>query len=215
MRTTDGRAVTHVVFDIGGVLISHARTWGEAHRRTTLPWDDYLASEEFHIATRDSVHDHMSGRITPEEWYATAAALSRGRLTEEGARLVLEAWLFDEYPGVGDVIEAVHAAGRITATLSNTNPVHWRQLLQWSPTMRRIQHPHASHLLGATKPDRAIFAAFERATGFDGAGVLFFDDLQENVETARAYGWRAELIDHTGDPAAQLRDHLAGHGVVR
>jgi putative hydrolase of the HAD superfamily len=202
------------VFDIGGVLISHARSWGDAQRRTSLPWDDYLDSPEFHLATRESVYDHMSGRITSDEWYARTAALSGGRLTEEGARLVLEAWLFDEYPGVHDVIEAIHRAGRTTATLSNTNPVHWAQMLDQFPILSRIQHPHASHLLGASKPDRAIFEAFEASTGFSREGILFFDDLQENVDTALAYGWRAELIDHTGDPAGQLRQHLARHGVL-
>lgn len=205
--------VTHVVFDLGGVLVSHVRSWREAHERTTAPWDDYYDTPEFLELTRPSVLDHMSGRITPDQWYATMESLTAGRLSPEHCRLVLEAWLYGDYPGVADVIDDIHAAGRITATLSNTNPVHWEHQLEHSEALRRVQHRHASHLLGAIKPDPEIFHVFERTTGFDRRGIVFFDDLEENVFAARDAGWRAELVDHTGDTAAQLRDHLAHHGV--
>lgn len=210
------RAIQHVVFDIGGVLMGHVRTWGEAYERLALPADAYLDSAEWAEATRESVVAHMSGRIAPDAWCEEVARLSQGRLTPVQARTVLEAWLDEEdYPGVAEVIEAIHAAGRNTATLSNTNPVHWEQMLSGrSPALGLIQFPHASHLLGATKPELAIYQAFEQATGFARAEVLFFDDLEENVATALEFGWHAEVIDHTGDPAAQLREHLARYGVV-
>ena len=214
MAETPGE-VRHVVFDLGGVLIGHVRSWREAHERTSLPWDDHFASPEFFEATRPSVIAHMSGRIAPEEWYAEVARISQGRLAPDDARLVLEAWLYGDYPGVCEVVEAIHAAGRTTATLSNTNPVHWTQAMAASAVLQMIRHPHASHLLGEVKPDRAIFEAFERETGFARPEVLFFDDLEENVAAATDFGWRAELIDHTGDTAAQLRAHLGRHGVLR
>lgn len=209
----DGAPVTHVVFDLGGVLLSHVRSWREAHERTIAPWDDHFESVEFATALRPTVMDHMAGRLTPEEWYATVEALTEGRLSAEHCRLVLEAWLYEDYPGVTEVIDEIHAAGRVTATLSNTNPVHWEQALGFSEALRRIQHPHASHLLGAVKPDREIFEVFERTTGFGREGLIFFDDLEENVLAARDAGWRAEHIDHAGNPAEQLREILRRYGV--
>jgi len=205
--------VTHVVFDLGGVLLSHVRSWREAHERTSVPWDDHYDTPEFMAVTRPSVMDHMAGRLTPDEWYAAMVDLSGGRLRPEHTRAVLEAWLYEDYPGVTDVIDDIHAAGRVTATLSNTNPVHWEQALAISEALRRVQHQHASHLLGAVKPDREIFEVFERTTGFERAGIVFFDDLEENVHAARDAGWRAEHIDPLGDTAAQLRAHLGRHGV--
>ena len=65
------------------------------------------------------------------------------------------------------------------------------------------------------KPDREIFKVFERTTGFAGSGIVFFDDIEENVLAARDAGWRAEHTDNTGDTAAQLREHLGWHGVWR
>lgn len=206
--------IQHVVFDIGGVLVGHVRSWREAHERTPVPWDDYFDSPDFFGATRASVMAHMSGLLTPDEWCAEVERISQGRMDAHSARQVLEAWLYDDYPGVDSVIEEIHAAGRCTATLSNTNPVHWAQMQASSSALSLIRYPHASHLLGAVKPERAIFEAFERTTGFSRTEVLFFDDAEENVEAATTFGWRAEVIDHTGDTAAQLRTHLARHGVI-
>ncbi len=206
--------VTHVVFDLGGVILSHVRSWREAHERTIAPWDEYFDTPEFLVASRPSVMDHMAGRLTPDEWYAVMETITEGRLNREHGRLVLEAWLYEDYPGVAEVIDDIHAAGRVTATLSNTNAVHWEQLFSISEAFRRIQHKHASHLLGAVKPEREVYELFERTTGFPREGILFFDDLEENVIAARDVGWRAELIDHGGDPATQLREYLGRYGVL-
>ena len=83
---------------------------------------------------------------------------------------------------------------------------------------RLVHHLHASHLLGLLKPDEAIYRAFERASGFDGTDgrpeeILFFDDLEENVEAARACGWSSVRVDHTGDPAEQMRRELRERGL--
>lgn len=201
------------MFDVGGVLIAHVASWREAHLRTAVPWDDYFDSPAFQQATHESVMQHMSGLLTPDQWCETVSTIVEQRLAPHEVRAILEAWLYDDYPGVADVIDEIHAAGRVTATLSNANAVHWDQILAASTTLNRVQHLHSSHLLGAVKPDHAIFEAFERETAFPRESVLFFDDIEENVASARAFGWRAERIDNAGDQAGQIRAHLGRHGV--
>ena len=105
--------------------------------------------------------------------------------------------------------------------LSNTNPWHWdRQLTSAEglerrfPALGRIEQRHASHLLGEVKPDPAVYAAFEQATGYAPAALLFFDDQPKNVDGARAAGWSAELIDPAGDTAAQMLDALDRYGIA-
>ena len=44
--------------------------------------------------------------------------------------------------------------------------------------------------------------------------IVFFDDLAENVEAARAAGWNACPVDPHGDTAGQMRAHLINHGVL-
>ena len=48
---------------------------------------------------------------------------------------------------------------------------------------------------------------------FHGTQILFFDDKPENVEAARAAGWRAERVDQVDEPVGQMRDFLARHDV--
>ena len=77
-----------------------------------------------------------------------------------------------------------------------------------------IEHRHASHLFGLAKPDEKAFAAFERRVGAAGDQILFFEDTPANVEGAKAFGWNAELIDHTGDTAEQMRKHLENYDIL-
>ena len=54
---------------------------------------------------------------------------------------------------------------------------------------------HVSAHLRAVKPDPAIYAAVEAATGLPPGAHLFVDDRPENVAAARARGRRAHLFE--------------------
>jgi len=141
-----------------------------------------------------------------------------------------DAWTMEEYPGWGVLIEELRERGLRTACLSNTVAGHWRRLVNIDesggagkardasvaeyPSILLLDEHYASHLLGVAKPSEAIFRAFERGVGLSGAEILFFDDLIENVEGARAVGWHAEQIDHTGSPADQAREILEEYGLL-
>jgi len=84
-----------------------------------------------------------------------------------------------------------------------------------TPPRRALIPPRlASHELGAVKPDEEIHRKAERLLEAAPAEILFFDDTEENIDAARAFGWNAELIDHAGDPAAQAAEHMRAHGVT-
>ena len=137
-----------------------------------------------------------------------------------------EAWIIEEYPGVSELIDHLHAAGISTGVLSNTNASHWAQMQPTPgpmggivppkfPTPAMPMHKHASHLLGLAKPDAAIYYEFVRRTGFAPGAIVFFDDLPDNVEAARKAGWNAHVVDHAGDTAAEMRSLLhAMHGIT-
>ena len=129
-------------------------------------------------------------------------------------------WLIGEYPRVRRVLDELEMVGIETALLSNTNAQHWDERLNdlesrsRFPAAARPRHRYASHELGLMKPDPAIFAALELSTRHEPARILFFDDLDENIEGARAAGWMGEVIDHRGDTAAQMLDALRRHEVI-
>ena len=209
--------VACVVFDLGGVLVQIVRSWGEAHTRAGLP-PHPIASDATFLAKRGALVDAMSvGRLKPDAYYAGVAGASGGAYTADEVRRIHLAWHWAEYPGVDAVVAAIEAAGIASGALSNTSAPHWSDLRgpqSRYPTVARLQHAVASHLAGVLKPDPAIYRAFEAASGQPTSRLLFFDDLPENVEAARALGWRAERIDPTGDTAAQLFAALRTHGVL-
>lgn len=231
-----------VVFDLGGVVVRICRSWQEACAAAGVPFHPAVASAE-QIASRKAVHhEYERGRMACGEFFQAVAQRTGGLYTAEAIRAIHDAWILEEYPGVGELIEQLHHLGVSTGVLSNTNHSHWVQLVGDSvtlpkfPTPGRVRHCHASHLLGMAKPDAEIYHEFARrvaldwAAGVGGAGgerdagsagvrlraenILFFDDLKPNIDAAREAGWRAEQIDHTGDPAAQMREILGRAGIL-
>jgi 2-haloacid dehalogenase len=207
-------AVRCVVFDLGGVLVRIVRSWAEACEAAGLPVRTDGDDPARVLARRPLVEDYDTGRIGRDDFFrGVAAACGHAYDVGEIAR-IHAAWLLGEYPRVGEVLDAVHAAGAATAVLSNTNEAHWETMLPPDgtrgrfPSLRRVRHPLASHLLGARKPQPRAYAAVEAACGATGAEVLFFDDLPENVAAARARGWRSEVVDPLGDPARQMLEVL-------
>ena len=60
------------------------------------------------------------------------------------------------------------------------------------------------------KPEAAIYAALEEATGLSGAELFFTDDRADNIDAAEARGWQT----HQFTDAPGLRLRLAGLGLI-
>ncbi len=210
-----------VCFDWGGVILRICRSWAEGCERAGLGARGGMGDRPFANERKGIAGEFQLGKVAPAEFFERVSAAMGGLYTPAEVERVHHAWLIEEYPGVRELMDDLHAAGATTALLSNTNQTHWErrradQHTDWPsfPTAGLVKLPHASHLLGLSKPDEAIYRAFERATGFEGGQILFFDDLAENIATASRLGWRARLIDHTGDTAAQMRASLRVEGVL-
>lgn len=203
-----------VVFDLGGVLVRIARSWAEACTAAGLD----LRGEPDAAATWAAREPHIvayeTGRIERAAFCERLAHATGSLYTAEEVGRVHDAWLLGEYAGLAAVFDVLDRADVPTAVLSNTNASHWEVQFPAAgpsprfPTLGRVRHPHASHLLGARKPEPASFAALEAATGRP-RRVLFFDDLESNVAGARAAGWDAVRIDPLANPSAQLLAALA------
>ncbi len=204
-----------VVFDLGGVLVRIARTWVEASRAAGVDptgREDPLTPE----AREPWVHAYETGAIDRATFVDGLVAAMGGAYAPDEVVRIHDAWLFGEYAGLARLFDTLDGAGVRTAVLSNTNEAHWARMYPDArgpsafPSLRRVRHPHASHVLRARKPDLAAFRAVEASTGVAGDGIVFFDDLPDNVRAARRAGWTAHLVDPAGDPPAEMLGRLEG-----
>lgn len=212
-------------FDIGGVLVRMRRAWADCCRAAGLELRGPSACEVVESALRELCGAHVIGDMTMDQWVAAMQNALGGLYTPAEITAFHDAVIYEEYPGIGLLIDDLHRAGVATACLSNTNDAHWVKLVHHDgvrslpgdpryPSVCRLGGHYASHLMRAAKPAPGIFRAFEKATGRTGAEIVFFDDLPENIEAARALGWNAELIDPQAPTDVQMRRHLARRGVL-
>jgi putative hydrolase of the HAD superfamily len=206
-----------VCFDLGRVLVRICDGWRHACEVAGVP----APAREPDPAARAALHDLICrvevAQIQPADFCRDAApALG---MPAADVTAVWNAYTRGTYPGAHELLDELKSAGVATACLSNTNATHWR--LMGDPSSHcpfpfdRLTHAFASHLLRLRKPDDAIYARVERATGVAGDRIVFFDDVPENVEAASRRGWHAHRIDPAlDDPLPQIRLHLRGHGVL-
>lgn len=196
-----------ICFDLGGVIVRICRSWEEGCAAAQIDaersWTPALSGGRHH----DIVLQYTIGAIETADFFAQLEALSGGVYTAAEFQRIHGAWTRDEYPGVASLLQELRDGGHTLACLSNTNAAHWDELVQ-RPALQPLHHRHASHLIGHAKPDERIYAWFSERMKIRPERILFFDDLEENIRTARSLGWDAVLIDHTGDTAVQIRTAL-------
>ena len=208
---------TLITFDWGGVLLRICRSFDEGVQAAGLDPREPVNDPALYEIRRGVSKQYQIGAIGEGEFFRETSRAIDGLYSPDEIALIHDAWLLGEYDGTADLMDELNAIDGIdTAILSNTNARHWARRERDFPTAGRAGQQHASHLLRAAKPDTDIYHAFAEATGYTGREreIMFFDDLPENIETARSLGWRGVLIDHTADTAAQMRAALCDAGVL-
>jgi putative hydrolase of the HAD superfamily len=205
-----------VCFDLGGVLLRICDGWQHACEVAGIT----VARRKLDAAVRGPLTDLMAradlGQLDLHTFAAAAGPLLG--VQPEHVVAVSNAYLLGAYPGVEELLLSLADRGVATACLSNTNASHWRMMNDpdhpAALPLYHLTHRFASHLIGARKPDPAIYEHVEDVTGVPANAIVFFDDLAPNVEAAWQRGWRAVRVDPAGDPVATVYQHLTDLGVL-
>ncbi len=198
-----------ICFDLGGVLIRLCDGWDHACQRAGVtpakPITDDAIAQVIPLVHREEV-----GELEHGQFFELAA--SHLALSPEDTKAMSDAWLCGAFPGIDTLIDAVKAAGHTTACLSNTNDNHWQAMTDPAHPnglpLDKLDHRFASQLVKERKPNPGIYQHVERATGFPGEAIHFFDDSLENIQAADALGWQTCHVTDPDDPAAQMTAHL-------
>ncbi|TVQ62648.1 MAG: hypothetical protein EA378_04785 [Phycisphaerales bacterium] len=210
-----------ICFDWGGVILRICRNWAEGCAAAELPVRPGADEPALVTRRRALAQAYQVGEIDCDAFCDQVAATTGGLYSPEEIGRIHDAWLIAEYDGAAELIERLAANSDVQlGLLSNTNRRHYERHRARPdgsrpdfPTIARLTHHVASHEVRASKPDEAIYRAFEDLTGARGQQIIFFDDLEENIAQARSIGWRAVQIDHAGDTPKQIERELTTLGV--
>jgi putative hydrolase of the HAD superfamily len=99
-------------------------------------------------------------------------------------------------------------AGKVLRVTASNYPV-WIDELARGILASRLDRVIASYQLGVRKPDPTFYEKLLDATDLTPEQVLFIDDREENVESAKKFG----IASHQFVDAATLRGWIASYGI--
>jgi putative hydrolase of the HAD superfamily len=157
------------------------------------------------FSSRDEAYRrHESGEISDAEFFASQRASLGIELSDAQ---FLEGWnaiFAGEMPGIAPLL--ARAARRLPLyAFSNTNGAHVAHFSQvYADVLGHFRKIFLSSTIGLRKPDAAAYDHVVRAIGVPASRVVFFDDLAENIDGARARGLTAVHVTSPNDVAQAL-----------
>ena len=194
-----------MLFDLGNVLVRY----DPQEYRKVFPHLGIDLLKEAVQRLRVSADQCESGRMSSEEFRrAVGSMLDRPR-TQAEFDADFCAVLPGPIEGMDDIVRRVSAICE-TALVSNTNPIHFRHCLKVVPALRFLRRFHLSYLLGSPKPHTDFYSGAIRSEGGDPGGLVFIDDIAENVSAAREAGMQGILFTDASALERQLHPFLPG-----
>jgi FMN phosphatase YigB (HAD superfamily) len=191
-----------LLFDLGRVVLDI--DFGKA----IACWAGHAGCAPDDIVTRfvraEAYRDHEVGKISDADYFESLrAALGIGISDAQ----FLEGWnaiFAGEMPDIAPLL--ARAARRLPLyVFSNTNNAHVEYFTEaYAGLLGHFREIFLSSTIGLRKPDPAAYDHVVRAIGVPASRILFFDDLAENVEGARARGLTAVQVTSSDDVARAL-----------
>ncbi|CCE02890.1 HAD family phosphatase [Bradyrhizobium sp. STM 3809] len=155
---------------------------------------------------RDEIyHGHERGTVSDAAFFAN---LRRQLGIDISDAQFLEGWnaiFVGPMPGIAPLL--ARAAGRLPLyAFSNTNQPHIDHFApRYADLLGHFREIFLSSSIGLRKPDAEAYDHVVKAIGVPAERIVFFDDLAENIEGARASGLQTVLVRSTDDIATAMQ----------
>lgn len=201
-----------LLFDLGRVLVGY--DWTASLQRLA----DRL-TDDGRPTSAQEITAWMLGVYGPHDPYCLGRIDDRDLLDAIHVRFdpamaieddwLLEIWndMFTPWPDALALVDRLRGQASL-GLVSNTNHQHFEHLDRELDLRTRFDHVSTSHEVGALKPSPAIFRDALEGLGVEPAAAWFTDDLEENLEGARALG----IPTHHFRSVAGLRAELRTRG---
>jgi putative hydrolase of the HAD superfamily len=191
-----------LLFDLGRVVLDID------FNKTLSCWAAHAGCEPAHLLARftrdDAYHRHERGEIDDATYFAALRASLGVELSDAQ---FLEGWnaiFVGEMPGIA--VHLARAKARVPLyAFSNTNGAHADHFsVVYADVLGHFREIFLSSNIKLRKPDAAAYDHVVKAIGVPASRIVFFDDLTENIEGARARGLIAVHVTSPGDVAQAL-----------
>jgi glucose-1-phosphatase len=188
-----------LLFDLGRVVLDI--DFGKA----LACWAGHAGCAPGDIAARfvreEAYRQHEVGKIEDAAYFESLRA---GLGISISDAQFLEGWnaiFAGEMPGIAPLL--ARAAKRMPLyAFSNTNRPHVEYFSKtYADVLGHFREMFLSSSIGLRKPDAAAFDHVVKAIGVPASRIVFFDDLADNIEGARAYGLTAVHVTSPDDVA--------------
>ena len=191
-----------LLFDLGRVVLDID------FDKAVVCWAGHAGCEAGDIVRRfvraEAYHHHEMGKLSDAGYFESL----RGALgIDISDAQFLEGWnaiFAGEMPDIAPLL--ARAAKRLPLyAFSNTNNAHVEYFsVVHADLLGHFREMFLSSTIGMRKPDAAAYDHVVRAIGVPAQRIVFFDDLAENIEGARACGLTAVHVTSSGDVAKAL-----------
>ncbi|MGA5657791.1 glucose-1-phosphatase [Rahnella contaminans] len=182
------------IFDMGNVIIDidFKRVLGVWSHLSGTP----LATLMERFSMGEVFQKHERGEISDEQFAADLCHEMGIALSFEQFSAGWQAIFVGLRPEVITVFKKLRQEGHRVVVLSNTNRLHLDFWPQHYPEIEaNTDAMYLSQNLGMRKPEPEIFQHVLEKEGFSSSQAVFFDDVAENIEAARAAGIEAVWVE--------------------
>ncbi|MBC7576881.1 MAG: HAD family phosphatase [Tardiphaga sp.] len=191
-----------LLFDLGRVVIDFDIA------RTAAAWAAHDGSDPADLANRfvrdETFWLYETGKLSDTEFFARLRAALGIDLSD--AQL-LDGWnatFIGEMDGIAPLLAQAAKKWPLYA-FSNTNRAHVAHFSQhYAEVLGHFREIFLSSTIGLRKPHADAYDHVVKAIGVPAERIVFFDDLAENVEGARACGLVAVHVTSSNDVAEAL-----------
>ena len=198
--------VEALLFDLGGVIVAldWERVFAHWARCSGRPIEQIRQAFTFDVPYQRQER----GEIGAAAYYESLRRSLQLDIDDAEIEAGWKAVFVDTIPETVEMIRALR--GRIPMHIfSNTNTAHHAE---WAGRFAAVLEPFekvfVSSQMALRKPSREAFEHVAREIGVAPGAILFFDDMLENVEGARAAGLQAVHVRSPQDVRDALRPWL-------
>ena len=194
-----------LLFDLGGVLVEFS---GVQDVAPLLPTEATESEIRERWGRCPHTEAYCLGRLSDEEFAERFVRDWGIDLPSDRFLTAFRSWSKRLLPGAEALLATLRPRFRLAA-LSNSNALHWDRNANDLGVNDLFELAISSHQVGLCKPDPAIYRVALDRLGVPPGAVVFFDDVQANVDGASSVGMRAFRVDGVeGVRARLIAEHL-------